>query len=287
MFIGGICISILLWAVWHQGRFAVRVTKYKIELTGLHQSFDGFLILHISDLHSKWFGPNQQRLKEIIQRQKYDLVALTGDLIDKFNCDSKPVEKMLSLFKPGIPVVFVPGNHEWRWEMGIKDTLEGYGVRILQNDNMQLERGGQSITIVGVDDPFSGRADLQQAMFPMTDDGVKILLGHDPVIFYEAITRHIDLVLAGHTHGGQVRLPLVGALVAPGQGLLPKLDYGYYRCNDTQMVINCGLGESDLPIRLNIRPEIGLIELNTQAVIGNSCGLAGYGHSDSGHLHLV
>lgn len=115
--------------------------------------------------------------------------------------------------------------------------------------------------VEGVDDPHDGRDRLEEALSGADALSPKVLLAHSLNIYPKAINHKVDLVLAGHTHGGQIRLPFAGAVVAPGQGLFPKWDYGKYKAGATTMIINPGLGESDLPIRVNIRPEIGLITL--------------------------
>lgn len=105
---------------------------------------------------------------------------------------------------------------------------------------------------------------LKQALIGIDDDAPRILLSHSPNIFSEAVEQGIDLILVGHTHGGQVRIPLIGSLVVPGQGLFPKDDYGKFTTQRTTMIISGGLGESLLPIRLGIRPEIVLLKLKSK-----------------------
>lgn len=238
------------------------VKKYTIKIPDLPRKFEGFTILHFSDLHSKEYGDNQRYLLEIIKRQNYDLVAVTGDIIDKRRPDEKPGLTLLRNIN-NKPIFFVPGNHEWWLDFPIREQLSDLGVNILENSSYKFERGNSHLWIVGVDDPYSGRSKLDKGVSQVNDSATKILLAHAPNIFTEAIDRKMDLVLTGHTHGGQIRLPFVGALVAPGQGLFPRLDYGLYQSNNTQMIITGGLGESVIPIRFNIRPEIVLVELTS------------------------
>ncbi len=139
-------------------------------------------------------------------------------------------------------------------------------MHILENSNYKYVKGDEYIWIVGVDDPYLGKDNLDLAMEGIHDTLPRLLLAHAPNIFPAAIQSKIQLVMTGHTHGGQVRLPILGAIVAPGQGFFPEFDYGLFSSNSTKMVINGGLGESVLPIRFYNRPEIVLITL--QAIIG-------------------
>lgn len=238
----------------------IAVTHYSIRTNNLPPAFEGFTILHLSDLHSKWLGAGQDKLLEIIKKQKYDLVAITGDLIDKDNPDPKPGLQLVKNLTDK-PTYFVPGNHEWWSEYRIRESLLKTGVKVLENRAEKFELGQQYVWILGVDDPYLGRDDLQEALTGVDEVAPKILLAHAPGMYQSAINEKIDLVLVGHTHGGQIRIPLIGALVAPGQGLFPEFDYGLYTAGDTKMVVTSGLGESVLPIRFNAAPEIVLITL--------------------------
>jgi hypothetical protein len=241
-------------------RYSIQVQRYIVPLNSLPRSFEGLTILHLSDLHNKQFGFKQKKLIKIINQQEYDLVALTGDFVNKFKPDFKPAIDLLEQLSK-VPIFFVPGNHEGRTGFKAKETLLALGVRILDNKAEKLLVNGQYIWVVGVDDPHLNKDDLNKALEKVDGLFPKLLLSHSPKIYPEAIESKIDLVLVGHTHGGQVRLPFIGAAVAPGQGLFPKWDYGFYQKDQTAMIINCGLGESDLPIRFNIKPEIVLVTL--------------------------
>lgn len=239
---------------------AIAVKNYTVPIKNLPAEFAGFTILHLTDLHTKEYGFEQEDLIRLIKGRHYDLIALTGDFIDKRNPDFEPVIPLLK----GIadkPAFFVPGNHEWGSGFHIKDRLESLGVKVLDNKSSKIVLGSSHIWLVGVDDPYLGRAKLAQALENIPENAVKILLAHAPNIFPRALESGIDLTLAGHTHGGQVRLPLLGAIVVPGQGLFPKYDYGLFQEGGKSMIINGGLGESLLPVRFCNRPEIVLIKL--------------------------
>lgn len=237
---------------------SVRVVGYTVPLKGLPPAFDGFTILLLSDLHSKKFGENQKRLRGIIQGLDYDMAALTGDFVSKDRPAGPVLDLLDSLHQP---VFYVTGNHDWRTGFRIRQLLQSRGVQLLENRAVKLARGEEHIWIVGVDDPYLGKDDLEGAVGAVDDSAPRILLAHAPNIFQEAADLNIDLVLVGHTHGGQVRLPIWGAVIVPGQGFFPKLDYGRYSTGSTTLIITSGLGESGLPIRFNCRPEVVLVTL--------------------------
>lgn len=239
---------------------ALSVREYVVPIEGLPSAFDGFTILHLSDLHAKEFGREQQRLIELINRYQFDMVALTGDFIDQHNRSVEPAVK-LARDLVSKPIFFVSGNHE-RWVKGnVDQALADVGVEILDNREAKIERDVAALHIFGISAARSfkrwlqGESSLAQSSLP------KILLSHSPNIFSSAVDAHIDLTLVGHTHGGQIRLPFVGVLYAPGQGLFPKYDYGLFSSGQSTMIVNGGLGESSMSIRVARRPEIVLVKL--------------------------
>ena len=154
----------------------------------------------------------------------------------------------------------------------VKAELENTGVVVLEDKAMQLEYNGDDITLIGLSDPsFTLKGDMFGEVPAMVDtklrgligdkDNYTILLSHRPELFEAYVNCGVDLVLSGHAHGGQFRLPFIGGLVAPNQGLFPKYDAGLYTKGDTNMIVCRGLGNSIIPIRFNNRPEIVLLEL--------------------------
>ncbi len=254
--IGG--IGSLAYLYWQYK--SITIKHYTISILDLPREFQGFTILHLSDLHSKEYGENQRHLLKLMEEINFDLIALTGDFVDKRTPKKGP---LISLIKGNgdKPTFFVPGNHEWGTGFSVKEELEALGVKVLDNKGYRFTKGESHIWILGVDDPYLGRDDLEGAMREIQDDSPKVLLAHAPNIFGRAIEKNIDLTLVGHTHGGQIRLPFVGAIVVPGQGLFPKYDYGLYTSGGSSMIINGGVGESVLPLRFNLRPEIVVIKL--------------------------
>ena len=196
------------------------------------------------------------------------MIAITGDLIDSRKTN---IAVALAFAKEAIqiaPCYYVSGNHEARVSeyRELKTGLVASGVTVLEDELAEIKVSGESITIIGVNDPsfsadyLAGDAavmDEKLSAFAAEDAGFTILLSHRPELF--------DTYLSGHAHGGQFRLPLIGGLVAPNQGLFPKYDAGLYSENHTNMIVSRGLGNSIIPFRFNNRPEVVLIELKNQS----------------------
>jgi len=255
--------AVLLTAYIYIETNSIAVIHYNVSIKNLPSRFKGFTILHITDLHTKQFGENQENLLEIINEQQFDIVALTGDLVDQHKPGPGAVAELLEGLK-AYEMYFVPGNHEhWADYDKLKEILLAYDVAILENKAFRYRSGDQHLWLMGVDDPFLGLARLDKALDEVTDNAPLILLTHSPNIYEYAVEENIDLVLAGHTHGGQIRVPFLGALYVPAQGFFPEYDYGIFSSDNTTMVINAGLGESVIPFRFNMRPELALITLES------------------------
>jgi uncharacterized protein len=222
-------------------------------------------ILQITDYHN--FKYNSRVLRHV-RRVKPDIVVITGDLIDKVTKEYSNVYsfvKELTHINP--KVYYVPGNHEF--ESGNMDRLlEGIAkqnVRVLINSNDVDAFQDELINICGIDYSFSERGDLNKALYGIDNSLYTILLCHKPDIVKNYSNIPCDLILCGHTHGGQIRLPLLGAAIAPDQGLLPKYNKGLYKVSsDTILYIDSGVGTTRLPIRFMNRSQISLIEIEKQ-----------------------
>jgi predicted MPP superfamily phosphohydrolase len=178
----------------------------------------------------------------------------------------EPALKLLRGVAPK-PAFFVNGNNEWsavyRHRYWIMQRLGGVGVAILDNSAVPLPRNGSHLWIAGVDDPSSRKDRLDRALSGVADSAPIILLAHSPEIFPRAAQAGVDLILVGHTHGGQIRIPFAGAVWVPDIGLFPRWDYGEFREEKSTMIVNGGLGESIIPVRFAIPPEIVLVTLTT------------------------
>ena len=259
------------WTIW--GNTALEVNEYEVKSDRVPEAFAGFRIAQVSDLHNAQFGENNSKLIELLSQTEPDIILITGDLIDSRQTD---IEIALDFTRQAMqisPVYYVSGNHEARvgeYE-DLKMGLVEVGVVVLENDKVQITQEGESITLMGIDDPSFRESYLfgdaegvsRKAIEDLQNesDGYTILLSHRPELFDLYVETGMDLVFSGHAHGGQFRLPFLGGLVAPNQGFFPKYDAGQFAEENTTMIVSRGVGNSIIPIRFNNRPEIVLVTL--------------------------
>lgn len=265
-----IVITILVWMIW--GNITVGVTRYSVENERLPAVFDHYKIAVVSDLHNAELGEDNKRLVSAIEKEKPDMIAITGDLVDSGRTDIGVAENLIRQLAMTAPCYYVTGNHEaWIGEQyqKLEKILLNEGVVILHDQSVSMTKNDETIQIVGLDDPdFTDRdSSIQESMLERKLEEMEltgefcILLSHRPEVFNAYVAENIDLVLCGHAHGGQFRILGVGGLVAPNQGLLPKYDAGEYSENNTTMIVSRGIGNSVIPVRINNRPEIVVVEL--------------------------
>lgn len=242
----------------------VAMTHLTIELDGLPSLLDGFKLLHVTDMHTGGLGVREATVARMAEEERPNLIVHTGDLVDK----REGLGAAMSLVRAWArvaPVAMVAGNWE-HWSgvgsEGLKRRAETVpGVRVLNNEALLLRKGGVELAIVGVDDPYTGADDLSKALDGLgAYRGPVVLLAHSPQVIDEA-RGVVDVVLAGHTHGGQVRLPLLGALAVPLPPKYRKYDQGLFVEGRTRMYVSRGVGLSVLPARFMCPPEVVLIEL--------------------------
>ena len=274
--LSAIIFALLIWTIW--GNTALTVSNIKISSSRIPPAFSGFRIAQVSDLHNAEFGKGNKKLLELLSESKPDIIVITGDFVDAGHTD---IDVALDFAKGAIsiaPVYYVTGNHEASLSQSqydeLKTGLEAIGVIVLEDEAIQLKHEKETITLIGLSDPnFTLKGDMFGEAPAMVstklnslvndESSYTILLSHRPELFESYARCNIDLVLSGHAHGGQFRLPLVGGLIAPNQGLLPKYDAGLFTDGNTNMIVSRGIGNSIIPIRFNNRPEIVLIELCT------------------------
>lgn len=276
MFIISLLVCLIaLSAYLYWENTTIEVTFLEVVDSAIPVDFDGFTIAHISDLHNTEFGQQQERLLQKLVEAAPDLIAITGDLLDSYHPNITVAMEFINGAIAIAPVYYVTGNHESRLPelyAQLREQMESAGVVVLDNKAVTLEYGSSIIRVLGVDDPtFSAESDLYEdneqvisaQLDVLLDDqsAYTILLSHRPELFDVYHEAGIDLVLCGHAHGGQVRLPFIGALFAPNQGFFPEYTAGLYRQGDTQMVVSRGLGNSSFPIRINNPPELVVITL--------------------------
>ena len=282
--------GLYLW--W--GNNSLSVTNHTVRNDAVPESFDGYRIVQLSDIHNKDF---RGRLSEKVKTLSPDIIVITGDLIDSRRTNLSVSEKLINELKTVAPIYYVTGNHESRIPeySELREILEKNGVAVLDGKNIPIERNGDAIILTGIDDAtFFGSGTLNEREIIFTqrlkelakDKGRNfgILLSHRPELidiyaecgFDLAFTGHAhggpehfsqymamgaDLVFSGHAHGGQVRLPFVGGILTPNQGFFPEYDAGEFKKDGLTMIVSRGLGNSVFPFRIFNRPEIIVCEL--------------------------
>lgn len=271
----GIVCSALAGAALTEGfllePFQLRVARLAISSPWLPAGFDGMKIVQLSDLHLHHISRAYRTAIDVIRREHPSLVVITGDLVDCPERTSVCVGFLSELrAAAGVPVVVVPGNWDHRafptrqsiaaWHKRVQTET---GIRVLANQNAVLHRRGDCMWLVGTDDPYFGHADLDASFKGVPDAAFALVLTHAPEAFEELAQRPAArLVLAGHTHGGQVRLPFFGAVHVPSR-YGTRFAHGLFKLGDTLFYVNAGMGMSHLPIRFLCRPELTFITLKS------------------------
>lgn len=262
----------LLW-----GNCSLQTTETALVSPALPPAFDGLRIVELADLHGRVFGRGSRRLLAAVRRAEPDLICIDGDLFDE-HTDLAMLPPLLRGLCAIAPVYYVTGNHEWRVPglRGILAQMRACGVTVLQDDWRVLRRGEDALIVAGTDDPCGPaerktpaeliadiRADAGEAAF-------LLLLAHrnDQLPQWSALG--VQAVLAGHCHGGVVRLPFVGGLFGTDRRLFPAWDAGLYRQGETVLYVSRGLGYTNVHFRLFNRPEVAVIVLRRGSPAINS-----------------
>lgn len=249
-----IIVLLIPFFIWQNN--GIVVSKYVKQSDNLKDAFSGFTIVQVSDLHSKNF---KGRLLAKIAEQNPDIIVLTGDLIDKRDKDFGIAENFVKQVINLADIFFVTGNHEHLSPLysEFMEMLKQYGVCVLDNEQYEIVKSNASIFIYG----FSDSKYSTDTETGLNEDNFNIILCHRPHETSIFNNMGADLVLSGHAHGGQIRLPLIGGLVAPDQGFFPKYSEGMHNFENTSLLISRGLGNSILPLRVFNRPELIVVTL--------------------------
>ncbi len=264
-----------LWLLW--GNKTVGITNYSITNDRIPENFKGFRITQVSDLHNTEFGDNNSRLIDKIVETNPDIIVITGDIIDSYKTDVLVAANLVEKIVEIAPTYYVTGNHEFSQYEDFKELekiMEDLGVHILRDRAEYIELNGQKIQLIGIDSniyknggfyvPGTDNVNIRNILKDLKDDSVySILLAHRPELFNIYVEKEIDLALTGHAHGGQFRIPVLGGLKAPNQeGYFPKYDSGKFMEGESTMIISRGLGNGQIPVRVNNQPELVVVELN-------------------------
>lgn len=241
--------------------YMLTIEHERIALERLPKEFESFRIVQLSDIHHGPFSDKTQieRAVETANKLKPDIIALTGDYISKERHYAAPCAEMLGRLQARYGVYAVLGNHDhWTDAALITDLFRAEGITVLVNQGMRFELNGAAFWLAGVDDTMVGLEDISLALAGSRDDEMKLLLAHNPIILRRAARADVDLVLSGHTHGGQVALR---SEQSQSGGRRRRFLKGLGRLGNTQIYVNRGLGTVVLPIRYGCPPEISLLEL--------------------------
>lgn len=265
-------IAFLAWVFWSNR--AIQITTYKVKSPRISDNLSGFTIAHVSDLHNQKFGYGQRNLISKIAIVKPHIIAVTGDLVDSRSTDIDMAMIFIKEAAKVAPVYYVTGNHEARIEDydELKQRLEIAGAHIMDGQIEEIFHNDEIISLMGVADPsftdisvYVGEGetvanDIRSISYDK--DSYSILLSHRPELFQVYVSAGLDLVLAGHAHGGQFRIPFIGGVIAPNQGYLPKYTSGIIKDGKTKMIVSRGMGSSIIPMRINNRPELVVVRLS-------------------------
>lgn len=265
-------ISIFL--VWQNN--GVVLTRHNYLNNKIPNSFNGFKILHISDFHNKNF---HGRLANKIKRINPDIIVITGDLIDRRKTNLKLATEFVKEIVSVAPTYYVSGNHEQLSEHYKKLKEELYNSNVINMDNSYtiISKEGSEIGLIGIADPAIKSSEktylfenndsyISSRLEDLTKDlktDFNILLSHRPEQFNIYKDFNLDLVFSGHAHGGQIRVPLLGGILAPDQGFFPKYAEGMIKEGYTSIVVSRGLGNSAFPFRIFNRPELVTVILKS------------------------
>ncbi len=257
-------VILIIFCLWQNNDIVVSDYIYKTKEIG--RALDGFRIIQISDLHNKEFGKKSSRLLKVLAKAKPDIIVITGDLVDRRRTDIKAALEFIKRASELAPIYYVTGNHEysldrWEWD-SLMDGLMKYQVRLLDNRIVHLEKNRDGgFYLMGLSEGNQADDTLKTLCSHAEADKLQIVLTHEPQYIDSYRQSDADIIFAGHAHGGQFRLPILGGLIAPGQGIFPKYTSGAHRAGHTTLIISRGLGNSVVPIRLFNRPEVVTVTL--------------------------
>ncbi len=260
------------------------VTGYQYVNQDLPAAFEGYRITQVSDLQSEYFGESQGDLLHAVKDTQPDIIVFTGDLIDRNHTDYDAARIAMQGLLEIAPVYYVNGNHEMALHeetiQAFYNELTGMGVDVLFDRGASITKNDGAIQLLGLSeytvfqckdnirsnkvraDELMMRSALDALSADVEEEDFVVLLTHEPQYLDVYASPKIDLIFAGHAHGGQIRLPFTDGLYAPGQGTMPKMTSGMHKSGTSTLVISRGLGNSTFPFRVFNRPEIVTVDLH-------------------------
>ncbi len=262
MWIYGVGLLLCAWGVLVRRRF-FRIDRVEVAVKGLDPAFDGYKIAQLSDLHIGALTPKTWgfRWAAAANALQPDMAVVTGDMVTSGTEFHPDIAEIVGKLEAKDGVLVSMGNHDYFGNgEPLISMLEKAGAVVLRNDGLVLERDEAKLFVAAVDDTWTQRADLDRALRDRPEGAPTVLLAHDPDQFRQAARRGVDVMLSGHTHGGQVALPFVARHVN-----LSKLNHQYhlgtYQHGNSTLYVHPGLGTTGPPIRFGVAPAIALITL--------------------------
>ena len=251
------------------------VSEYTFTTSKISTNENSLRIVQISDLHNAKFGKNNSRLISLITDHSPDIIVITGDIVDSNHTNIDTAVDLCTQAAKIAPCYYVTGNHEM-WltnsdKTKLFDGIKSAGVHILNDESITLN---DDIVLTGLDDSSLYNGTLAALSHDIPEDKLHIVLAHEPQYLEEEyVLSSPDLIITGHAHGGQVRLPFIGGLVAPDQGFFPEYTSGEYNALSssadgtelkTTMYVSRGLGNSVIPLRVFNYPEINVLNIQKE-----------------------
>ena len=262
----------------------VDVTNYTISNKKVPNEFNNFKIVQLSDFHSSGYKDTTDVIISKVKEIKPDIIVMTGDMVNWRTKDTDELEKLLNSLVDVCPMYYVTGNHEQLSEglitkkyQNILDLLDELNITFLRNEYVEIEHGGQTINLYGIDIPLDASTARYPSSWQLENDYVKrnlpqidsskfnILLSHNPAFLKQYSEFGADLVLSGHIHGGIIRIPIIGVgIFSAEKRLFPRYDDGKFKRGNTTMIVNRGIGTSSIDLRIFNKPEISVITLKSR-----------------------
>ena len=262
--------------------FKIDVSKYEVASSKVPKAFDGFKILQLSDLHNRRFNKNNKKIVKIIEKQKPDIIVMTGDMVSSNSTGFSNFFSLVEELDGKYPIYYIFGNHEQRLSVEkqaiIIGKLREYGVKVLNNQHESITKNDESIEIFGLKQELIyytnylkskktysyETKDMENAIRKADSKKFNILLAHNPLYFETHEKWGADLVFSGHVHGGIIQIPFIGGFLSPERKLFPKYSGGEYEINDSKMIVSRGLGYTKINLRFFNNPEICVVELKSK-----------------------
>jgi predicted MPP superfamily phosphohydrolase len=257
-----VALGLASWGVFVRRRW-VRMREIDIAITGLPPEFSGYRVAQLSDLHLGGLTPPKwgEAWARLTNAAAPDLIAITGDMVSSGTDFHHDIARVIGSLRAVDGVFVSMGNHDYFGDgEPLVTLLRQEGAVVLRNEGRTVTRNGSTIFVAGVDDTWTRRADLLRSLEGRGPATCTLLLAHDPALFPLAARQGVNLVLSGHTHGGQVALPFFPKLLGLGK-LAHRFHLGLYREGESSLYVHPGLGTTGPPIRVGVAPEIAILTL--------------------------